>query len=373
MAGIYIHIPFCKQKCTYCDFHFSIQTKGIPNYISSLKKEVVLRKDFLGNQTIKTLYFGGGTPSLLSPTELKEIVAHLKLYLKLDELVEFTLEANPEDIQIENLLAWKEIGINRLSIGLQSLKEEDMKWMNRAHSIAQGKHAIELANQIFPNAITVDLMYGIPQLSEEEWRTHIQYLIAQNISHISAYCLTVEPKTILSNWVKTKKITLEDDDQHAKQFEILLEEMTKHGYEQYEISNFAKNQQYAIHNSSYWLGAHYLGLGPSAHSFDGQKRYWNVANNQHYFQALANGSLPLEIEELSKENRYNELILTGLRTKWGVNLKQLFNIAPRTHQFDTSLLALKAKNWVKEENDFLTLTEAGKLFADRISQELFLI
>jgi len=298
MAGIYIHIPFCKQKCTYCDFHFSTTFEAYRSaMIDAICQELRLRiPDFIGNQGLRTIYFGGGTPSLLSEEELDQIISTISEATNTNLVEEVTLEANPDDIHEELLLIWKKVGITRLSIGLQSFRQKDLDWMNRAHNAQEGEKAIRLAQKFGFNNITVDLMYGLPDLSSEEWRQHINKLIEMDVPHISAYCLTVEQNTALNHLVNKKSIILPDEDAQSVQFEILLEEMEKNGYEQYEISNFSLPNRHAVHNTNYWKDKVYLGVGPSAHSYDHTFRYWNVANNTKYIKSIENGDVAFEKE-----------------------------------------------------------------------------
>lgn len=372
MAGIYIHIPFCKQRCSYCDFHFSTTYQPYrEQLIQSLSKELELRKDYL-EEKVETVYFGGGTPSLLTKEELEVLLIKVRQHYFLEEEIECTLESNPDDITPEKLEEWKDMGINRLSIGLQSFKEADLKWMNRAHNSKESYQSVLMAQRSGFTNITIDLMYGLPELTLDEWRGHIQKVIDLDVPHISAYCLTVEQKTALAAWVKKGEIHPAEEEQQSEQFEVLVELLTAAGYEHYEISNFAKPEAHSRHNSNYWRGKHYLGIGPSAHSFNGVSRSWNLANNQLYIHALENKKKWMETEELSSEDRFNELLLTGLRTKWGVALSALEDIHPLGSTFRQKVQQLKDEQLMKEEGDYLHLTTKGKLQADRIASDLFL-
>ncbi|MCO4814355.1 MAG: radical SAM family heme chaperone HemW [Flavobacteriales bacterium] len=373
MAGIYIHIPFCKQKCTYCDFHFSTTFEIYrEDMIQSILSEITLRKDYLSEQVVQTIYFGGGTPSLLDKRELGLIIAKVNENYRIIDEPEITLEANPDDIAEDKLAIWKQSGVNRLSIGLQSFKESDLRWMNRAHTVQESNQCISIAQNAGFNNLTVDLMYGLPDLKMEEWKSHIQKLIDLNISHISAYCLTIEKNTVLDNWVNKGKIKPPTEDVQSEQFLMLLYMLEKNGYEQYEISNFCKNGAESKHNSNYWKGEYYIGIGPSAHSFNGTSRSWNIANNSKYIKAIQSGINFSEVEELTYINQFNEYLLTGLRTKYGVSLDRLEKIHSISNEFTTTLKSFSDKNWCTIENELLTLTKEGKLMADYIASELFI-
>ena len=372
MAGIYIHIPFCKQKCTYCDFHFSTTFSDYrKEMIEAILKELDLRKVYLQNQEIQTVYFGGGTPSLLTENEIAEILTKIRSTFKVLQDVEITLEANPDDITEKQLAIWKQAGINRLSIGLQSFKASDLEWMNRAHTVEEANQCISMAQDAGFNNLTVDLIYGLPNLSIEEWQDHIQRLIDLKVPHISAYCLTVEGNTALDHLVKKGTIKPGTDEAQAEQFLALIALLEKNGYEQYEISNFCLKNAASIHNSNYWKGEHYLGIGPSAHSFDGKSRSWNVANNRKYIKAVQQDVDYSETEVLSNRDLFNESILTGLRTKYGVGIELLKNLLSFTPDFEQTVLDFKNKNWLIELNGRYYLTKEGKLMADYIASELF--
>lgn len=372
MAGIYIHIPFCKQKCTYCDFHFSTTFSAYrEKMIHAIVEELKSRVNYLGKQTISTLYFGGGTPSLLTKEELKLIVKTVYQNYRVEPEIEFTLEANPDDITLEQLFEWKSIGVNRLSIGLQSFLQEDLDWMNRAHSAEESVSAVKLAKEN-GFSVTVDLIYGLPNRTKFDWEYNIEKLVALSPEHISAYCLTVEKRTALHKLIEKGDLPEVSEDEQSEQFEILVSKMREHGYQQYEISNFAKEDAYSQHNSNYWKGVSYLGVGPSAHSFDGESRRWNVANNPQYIKGLSEKANYFEEEILTPKDRFNELLLTGLRTKWGVDLDLLsFKHCP-TKQFHKQLDSFKEFELIIEKEGTLYLTEKGKLQADYIAAMLFL-
>lgn len=373
MSGIYLHIPFCKQKCSYCDFHFSTTFSTYrEKMIDSLCFEINLRKDYLGGKDLQSIYFGGGTPSLLTKEELKNIFSTIYKNFNLLPGAEITLEANPDDISSEQLKIWKDIGINRLSIGIQSFKQDDLDWMNRAHKVEDALTSVELAKKTGFDNITIDLIYGLPNLRNDEWKDHLEKAIALNVDHISAYCLTIEERTALHSMVKSGKIVPAGEDQQSDHFKILFETLTSNGFEQYEISNFARNKQYAVHNTSYWLGKKYLGIGPSAHSFNGTERRWNVSNNTAYIKSVGQNEIWFEREELSPKDRWNELILTGLRTKFGVDMNVLKQIANPSIDFYAKIEDFQANGLMSNQEERLVLTLNGRLQADYISSELFL-
>jgi len=373
MSGIYIHIPFCKQACHYCDFHFSTSLQNKNTFLLALKKEIELRKDYLIGNKISTIYFGGGTPSLLSLKEISDIFDSLTNYFSIDADAEITLEANPDDLTKEKIKELKRTPINRLSIGIQSFFDEDLKLMNRVHDSAEAKASVKFAQEAGFKNITIDLIYGIPTLTNENWKKNIATAFSLNVQHISAYCLTVEPKTAFADFVKKGKIKNVDEQKSAEHFEIMIAEMKINGFYQYEISNFCKEGFYSRHNSSYWKQEHYLGLGPSAHSFDGVSRQWNIANNNSYTQSLKKNEILFEKEILTKEQRYNEYILTSLRTMWGTDLDYIKNNLGNdllNYCLEEAKLYLLSGNLKQMENK-LYLTDKGKLFADKIASDLF--
>ena len=375
MAGIYIHIPFCKQKCSYCDFHFSTTFENYrSDMIEAIINEIEVRKDYLVDQNIETLYFGGGTPSLLTFNELSRIIKKVKTSFPDIQLKEITLEANPDDINKTSLIEWKEGGVNRLSIGLQSLKSDDLKWMNRAHTVEEALKCIPLARRNGFDNLTIDLIYGLPNLTLEDWENAVQWVINQKVPHISAYCLTVEEKTSLHKLVKTNKIKPASEDQQSEQFTLLVNLLQKYGYEQYEVSNFSLKGFRSVHNGNYWKGEYYLGIGPSAHSFNGKSRSWNIANNSKYIQLVKELKQDwIETEVLSHKDRFNELLLTGLRTTDGLKISQLAETLPFTKEFDQTKSEFIKSGWMIEENGQLKLTKEGLLKADYIASELFII
>lgn len=373
MSGIYIHIPFCKKACTYCDFHFSTTfEKYRTQLIDAICIEIKTRQTYVPSKQINTIYFGGGTPSLLNNEELSKILNQIHTVFTVNSSAEITLEANPDDINEQKLNEWQSHGINRLSIGVQSFRESDLRWMNRAHKIEDAHNALRSAkNKGFE--LSLDLMYGIPNLSKSEWIKNIESALDYHPEHISAYCLTVEENTALYKQVKTGKVALSTNEEEAEQFSILQHTLIKYGYEHYEISNFAKNQKYAKHNSNYWLGQPYLGLGPSAHSYNVNSRSWNIKNNSRYIQKINNNESVTETEVLSQTDIFNESLLIGLRTKWGVNLTQLQEELVIRSEFQAQLNNILGENKAYISENHLILTNEGKAYADAIAAQLFIV
>lgn len=391
MSGIYIHIPFCKQACHYCDFHFSTSLKKKDELVQALVKELELRKDELkkdgSNPKVETIYFGGGTPSLLSIEELGFLIDEMYTHYDVIEHPEITLEANPDDlVEVSNdfnrnesskesiFEAYRSIGINRLSIGIQSFFEEDLKLMNRAHNSAEAKKCLEEATEYFDN-ITIDLIYGIPGLSHERWRQNIETALAFNLPHISSYALTVEPRTALANFIKKGVIDNVDDALAQEQFHILVEKLIDEGFIHYELSNFGKPGYFSQNNSAYWQGRPYLGIGPSAHSFDGEHRSWNVRNNSIYINSLEDNRLPSETETLSVTDKYNEYIMTGLRTIWGVSLEKVasdFGLSYKNYLLEQSQKHI-LEHLLYLDDGKLLVTKKGKFLSDGIASDLFML
>jgi len=372
MAGIYIHIPFCKQRCTYCDFHFSTTFESYrEEMITAMCLELSSRAAELHLETIDSVYFGGGTPSLLKENELEQLFYAIRKHYSLNENIEITLEANPDDIKVNSLRSWKKLGFNRLSIGIQSFREKDLKWMNRAHTAEEAKNCVQLAQKEGFDALSVDLIYGLPELDMETWKNHINTVASFGVDHISAYCLTIEEKTILYKRVKDGDLIPSTEDEQSLQFEFLRSELQKLGYLPYEISNFCKPGKEAKHNSSYWKGVNYLGIGPSAHSYNGISRRYNIANNPRYLKLIREEKKYFEEEVLSDKDRFNELLMTGLRTYWGVNLDQLNNILPLTVSFKERVTSFIDKNLMEQKNGSIFLTNEGCLIADYLASELF--
>jgi oxygen-independent coproporphyrinogen-3 oxidase len=341
--------------------------------IAAILKEIDLQKDYLGGEKIETIYFGGGTPSLLSKEDLDLIFDKIYSTHSVSGMPEITLEANPDDLTLDKLKELKETSINRLSIGIQSFSEEDLKFMNRAHNAMEAENCLKFAQDLGFENLTIDLIYGSPTTSDIQWSKNLETVFQYQIPHISCYCLTVEPKTALAHFVKVGKAKPVDENQAARQFEMLIQSMSLNEYEHYEISNFAKKGWYSKHNSSYWKGAKYLGLGPSAHSFDGSSRQWNVANNAHYIKALNNKVLNFEKEIISPETRYNEYVMTSLRTSWGCDSKELLKIGEKYERFFLKNVSQYIETKLVEEkgNQVYILTKKGKLLADNIAMELF--
>lgn len=372
MSGIYIHIPFCKQACHYCDFHFSTSMKKKDEMVLALVKEIQMRKSEFKDEVVETIYFGGGTPSRLQIVDLKLQLDSIYKNYKVSENPEITLEANPDDLSEGYLIELSKIGINRLSIGIQSFYEDDLQMMNRAHNSVEAKKSLELATKYFDN-ISLDLIYGIPGMNNEKWKQNIETALSFGIPHISSYALTVEPKTALNKLIQTGKIAQPKDEVAEEHFQILVETLENNGFIHYELSNFGKENYFSKNNSAYWLGKKYIGIGPSAHSYDGISRSWNISNNSIYLKSLEENKLPSEIEILSKSDRYNEYIMTGLRTIWGVSLDRILDefgneyldyLQKQAHKFiNDDLLSI--------ENKILKPTQKGKFLTDGIASDLF--
>lgn len=372
MAGIYIHIPFCRKACHYCNFHFSVSQNLLPQMVHSICREAELRNDYL-NENIETVYFGGGTPSLLQIENLKLIIDKLYYLFKIDADAEITLEANPDDITEEKLYAWKKIGINRLSIGVQSFFDDDLQWMNRAHNAQQAYESIELAKNFGFENITIDLIYGTPNLTDEGWLHNLETALQLNVPHLSCYALTVEPNTALQKMIVLNKKENIDAEKQSCHFEILMQWAAQNNFEHYEISNFAKPGFRSRHNSSYWQGKPYLGLGPSAHSYNRTSRQWNIANNVLYIKSINENIIPYEIEELTSIQKLNEYIMTALRTNEGIEINHLKKLTEEKTISSVINDAQKfvQQNLIERKNGSLILTNKGKLFADGIAADLF--
>jgi oxygen-independent coproporphyrinogen-3 oxidase len=372
MAGIYIHIPFCRKACNYCNFHFSTNHQLIDQMVEAIVHEIQLQKKYL-SEPIETLYLGGGTPSLLNKTQLASLIDAVNMHFTLMPFAEITLEANPDDIDAEQLLNWVHLGINRLSIGIQSFRNEDLQWMGRAHNADQALACIELAQEAGIQNISIDLIYGGPSLSNEDWIKNLQIAIKTGVPHLSCYALTVEPKTALAHKIHKQELPNVDAAHQAAHFTILQEMTVNAGFEQYEISNFSLPGKRSIHNANYWSGQHYLGIGPAAHSFNGRSRQWNISNNALYIQSLAQAIVPFEIEQLTVVQQINEYIMTALRTIEGIDAKRLNAIADKAI-FETILM--DAAHYIKDgllihTHHLLFLSPAGKLMADGIAAHLF--
>ena len=372
MSGIYIHIPFCKQACNYCDFHFSTSMKKKEEMVLALAKEIAIRKNEFANQMVETIYFGGGTPSVLQIADLRFLIEEVFKNYNVIDNPEITIEANPDDLSEEQIMELSKTNINRLSIGIQSFFEEDLKMMNRAHNSAEAKKCLEIATRYFDN-ISLDLIYGVPGMSNEKWQQNIETALSFGIPHISSYALTVEPKTALKKLIQTGEIAEPKDEVASEHFMILVETLENNGFVHYELSNFGKPDFFSKNNSAYWLGKKYIGIGPSAHSYDGISRSWNIANNTLYLKSIQNNELPAETEKLSVEDRYNEYIMTGLRTIWGVSLDR---IVSEFGQNFLDYLLKQAQKFLNDdllfiENNILKPTPKGKFLTDGIASDLF--
>ena len=374
MAGIYIHIPFCKKACNYCVFHFSTKLDYQQAMVDAICKEINYRASEV-DEPLASIYFGGGTPSLLTGAQLKQILITVQANFNIASDAEITLEANPDDMKNEGLENWFELGVNRLSVGIQSFSQAQLGWMNRAHTAEESLVCIEKAASIGFNSFSVDLIYGLPNLSNESWHNELSQALDLGVNHLSTYCLTVEDKTALAKLVKTGKVMPLSDEKQSEQFLILTNLLAEKGWDHYEISNSCTPGNYAKHNTAYWQRKTYLGIGPSAHSYNGKQRKWNVANNQQYMKRINNNEATFEIENLSIADQINEFILTGLRTKWGVSQEILFS----NWNYTIPIEEQKSINqWCNDglmlnNNNILTLTKEGRLYADQLASELFVL
>jgi oxygen-independent coproporphyrinogen-3 oxidase len=374
MSGIYIHIPFCKQACHYCDFHFSTSLKKKKEMVSALTNEIVLRKNEFQNEMVETIYFGGGTPSILEVSDIKALIDSIYANYNVVDNPEITVEANPDDLSEDRIKNLHHIKVNRLSIGIQSFFVEDLKVMNRAHNVEEAKRCLAIASQYFDN-ITIDLIYGMPNMSNEKWLQNIETALSYQIPHISSYALTVEPKTALHSFIQKGIIPPLNDEVAQEHFHLLVDKLEEQGFIHYELSNFGKDNYFSKNNSSYWLGKKYLGIGPSAHSYDGKKRSWNVANNSLYLKSIAENQLPSESETLTQTDRYNEYIMTGLRTIWGVSLNRIETEFGITY---LEYLNQQAAKYIEDQllcldEAVLRTTKKGKFLCDGIASDLFLL
>lgn len=373
MAGIYLHIPFCRQACTYCNFHFATSLRHKDALVEALCTEMALQKRFLNNETVDTVYFGGGTPSLLSIADINTLMQHLHAHFTISPNAETTLEANPDDINMGILKSWREAGINRLSIGIQSFFEEELRWMNRAHNATQAHRCIEDTLTAGFSNFSIDLIYGSPLLTDDMWKQNVDTAVQYGVPHLSCYALTVEEKTPLHKHITQKKAPNVEGDKQAQQFQSLMHWLAGAHYEHYEVSNFAKPGFRSQHNSSYWQGIPYLGLGPSAHSYNGASRQWNIASNQQYMQSINSGVLPAETETLTPTQKLNEYIMISLRTKEGLDLTHV----EQAWGFEkVALILKKAARYVErslllQTANKLQLTREGMLLADGIAAHFF--
>lgn len=373
MAGLYLHIPFCKQACTYCNFHFSTQQQHLPAMVAAMQEELKLRHRHLSSTTISSIYFGGGTPSLLSINQLASLWDTINHYYQIDDRPEVTLEANPDDLHPGYLKSLRHSPVNRLSIGVQSFHNADLLLMHRTHTAEEAINAIQKAQESGFTNINMDLIYGIPGASQQAWEENVQQFLKLNLPHLSSYCLTVEPHTVLHHQVKKGQVQLPDDETIETQYLYLHQVMTSAGYRHYEISNFAMPGHEAIHNSSYWQGAPYLGIGPGAHSFIHGQRSWNVAHNHQYLKAIGAGQLPSATEGLSLDTQFNEYLLTRLRTDQGIDLLEVAesfgeNYAIHLHKETAPFLA---KGQLYQEGDRIGCKPSAWLLSDHIISSLF--
>ena len=389
MSGIYIHIPFCKQACHYCDFHFSTSLKKKDEMVLALANEIAMRKgefeddpEFSG---VETIYFGGGTPSILEIDDLRVLIDTVYKHYKVVDNPEITVEANPDDLSEERItelsLEWQSPNraklnnrINRLSIGIQSFFEEDLKLMNRAHNSAEAKKCLQIATQYFDN-ISIDLIYGVPGMSNEKWMQNVETALSFNVPHISSYALTVEPKTALHTFIQKGIIPQPEDEVAQEHFHLLVDKLEENGFIHYELSNFGKENYFSKNNSSYWLGKKYIGIGPSAHSYNGISRSWNVSNNTQYLKSIAENQLPSETETLTQTDRYNEYVMTGLRTIWGISLDRIETEFGKTY---LDYLNQQAAKYIEDhllfvDENILRTTKSGKFLSDGIASDLFLL
>lgn len=373
---IYLHIPFCKQKCSYCNFHFSTSLNFKDEMISSIKKEIFLRKGELESSNLKSLYFGGGTPSILKVDELQSIIDEVLKHFTFDPNIEITLEANPDDLDKNFLQNLSKTPVNRLSIGTQSFFDEDLKLMNRAHNSGEAESSIKRAQDFGLENISIDLIYGSPTSNMEIWKKNLNKTIELQVPHVSSYALTVEPKTALNTWISQGKIAAPKEAEQHEEFFYMTDFLKDHGFDHYEISNFGKPGFHSQHNSAYWKSQEYLGIGPSAHSYNGRnERSWNIANNQLYINSLNQNKLAKETEILTEKDQFNEMLMIGLRTIWGVDLTSL------KEKFSTELLEKfqsEIKNKLEDgilsiKNKHLKIPEKHWFLADGIASDLFLV
>jgi len=374
MAGIYIHIPFCKQACHYCNFHFSTSLRHRDEMVTAICKEIDLQKDFLTNKNLTTIYFGGGTPSLLETSEINQILERLSKNYSWENNIEITLEANPDDITTEKISKLRAGGVNRLSIGIQSFIDSELLASNRAHNSDESLKAVQKCQDAGIDNLSIDIIYGMPSSTQDSWQYNIDKALELDVDHISSYALTVEPKTFLDHMVKKGGILLPKEMEVNKQYLQLIHSLTTAGYDHYEISNFAKPSKYAVHNTNYWMSVPYLGLGPSAHSYQPTFRQWNINNNAKYIKSISKGVIPSEREQTKYADQFNEYIMTRLRTMWGVDLNELNNrFSSELNNVQKNIAKyIKSQHVLLEDNHY-RLTPKGKLLADGIASDLFLI
>lgn len=375
MAGIYVHIPFCKQACYYCNFHFSTQLSNREAMVAAICKDIDLRHHYLTERRLSTLYFGGGTPSLLDKSLLTQIFQHIHTHFEIEDGAEVTFECNPDDINAAYLDELRQLGINRLSLGVQSFFDADLQFMHRAHKGANALESLKLIKSAGFDNYSLDLIYGSPTTTDEMWQYNVQSLIEAGVPHISAYCLTIEDQTVFGRWYKQKRLEAIDDEQASRQFYYLLDALEKAGYHAYEISNFAKPGYEAVHNSNYWSGKAYLGVGPSAHSYNGRERQWTVANNARYMKSVEEGCVEVQNELLTQADRCNEMIMTRLRTSRGLDLTELalqFGEA-YAQEVEQGLQTQEMTDHTQREGNRVWLNRSGKMMADRLAASLFIV
>lgn len=373
---IYLHIPFCKQKCSYCNFHFSTSFSLKDDMLLAIKKEIQLRHQELENKTLKSLYFGGGTPSVLSVDDIQSLMDEIQKYFSFDENIEITLESNPDDLNKNFVKALSQTEINRLSIGTQSFFDEDLKLMNRAHNASEAESSIKRAQDSGLENISIDLIYGSPTSNLGIWKENLNKTIELQVPHVSSYALTVEPKTALEKWIENGKVSSPEETEQNQEFYYMTDFLKDNGFDHYEISNFGKPGFHSKHNSAYWKYEPYLGLGPSAHSYNGSiERSWNIANNPIYIKNLNQNILPKETEILSEKDRFNEMIMIGLRTTWGVDLGKInHNFSPEITDYLKNEIKNKLQSGIlKIDNNFLKIPEKHWFLADGIASDLFLV
>ncbi|HVD98182.1 MAG TPA: radical SAM family heme chaperone HemW [Cytophagaceae bacterium] len=374
MPGIYIHIPFCRQACHYCDFHFSTDLKNKEKMVEMICRELTMQQDYLSQKNISTIYFGGGTPSLLEAVQLKRIMNTIAQHFTIEKNAEITLEANPDDLDQASLRAFRESGINRLSIGIQSFDDEALRYMNRAHQAKQAEDSVRLAQQEGFDNISIDLIYGVPSPDHTIWQRDLDKALTLGVQHISSYCLTIEADTVFGKRKEKGSLAPENEEYNAQQFELLVHTLEKNGYEQYEVSNFSKPGFISRHNSNYWHSEFYLGVGPGAHSFDGKSRQYNLENNPRYILAIEQGMLPFSKEDLDQKTRANEYIMTRLRTKWGIDVQVLENQFGIPFETIREIVKkYREMDFLQQDKTTLKLTKKGLLFADKITEDLFII
>lgn len=374
MAGIYLHIPYCRQLCYYCDFYRVVSHGDNSLFIEALKKEMTLRKNYLAGSNVSTIYFGGGTPSVLNAEETESVLDHIRNLFRVDSEAEITFEVNPDDVSLKYMKDLHMAGVNRISIGIQSLRDEDLKLMNRRHTAAQAREAIDnILKSGFDN-VSADLIYGIPGMGPDNWAANIEETLSFDIRHLSAYHLTIEPGTLFYQMKEKGQLKEVDEDESTLEFNLLLEKTGKAGFINYEISNFGKPGYFSIHNTNYWKQVPYLGLGPSAHSFNGYSRQWNISDVKKYINAVNSGRLIFEKEELDIRTKFNEYVMTSLRTMWGIDLLYVEKIFEKEGYDYVVNLSGKFINYglMRQDDNNLFLTNQGKMISDNIISEFIM-